>query len=55
MLVIAAPHPTNWASLAVECRAHKDDIYSAGLGPPIRMQGSRVAFERSLAWGEARL
>ena len=50
LLVVADPHPTTWASLAV-MPAARTTVSSAGCHA-VRMEGSRVATNRSLQWGE---
>jgi formate dehydrogenase major subunit len=51
LLVIADPHPTTWASLAVEA-GRKDGIYLLPIATQFECKGSRVASNRSLQWGE---
>ena len=51
LLVIADPHPTTWASLAVEA-GRKDDIYILPVATQFECKGSRVASNRSMQWGE---
>ena len=51
LLVIADPHPTTWASLAVEA-GRKDDVYILPVATQFECKGSRVASNRSLQWGE---
>ena len=51
LLVIADPHPTTWASLAVEA-GRKDGIYILPIATQFECKGSRVASNRSMQWGE---
>src|SRR6202158_2738474 len=51
LLVIADPHPTTWASLAVEA-GRKDGIYILPVATQFECKGSRVASNRSLQWGD---
>jgi formate dehydrogenase major subunit len=51
LLVVADPHPTTWASLAVEA-GRKDDMYLLPVCTQFESKGSRVASNRSLQWGE---
>jgi formate dehydrogenase major subunit len=51
LLVIADPHPTTWASLAVEA-GRKDDMYLLPACTQFEAKGSRVASNRSMQWGE---
>ena len=51
LLVVADPHPTTWASLAVEA-GRKDDMYLLPACTQFEASGSRVASNRSLQWGE---
>ncbi|MGC2413203.1 MAG: formate dehydrogenase subunit alpha [Stellaceae bacterium] len=51
LLVVADPHPTTWASLAVEA-GRKDDMYLLPACTQFEAKGSRVASNRSLQWGE---
>ena len=51
LLVIADPHPTTWASLAVEA-GRKDAVYILPVATQFECKGSRVASNRSLQWGE---
>jgi len=51
LLVIADPHPTTWASLAVEA-GRKDGAYILPIATQFECKGSRVASNRSLQWGE---
>ena len=51
LLVVADPHPTTWASLAVEA-GRKDDMYLLPVCTQFEASGSRVATNRSLQWGE---
>jgi formate dehydrogenase major subunit len=51
LLVIADPHPTTWASLAVN-GGRRDDTYLLPACSQFEATGSRVASNRSLQWGE---
>ncbi len=51
LLVVADPHPTTWASLAVN-GGRKDNTYLLPICTQFETSGSRVASNRSLQWGE---
>ena len=51
LLVIADPHPTTWASLAVN-GGRKDNTYLLPVCTQFEASGSRVASNRSIQWGE---
>jgi len=51
LLVVADPHPTTWASLAVQA-GRKDNMYLLPVCTQFESSGSRVASNRSLQWGE---
>jgi formate dehydrogenase major subunit len=51
LLVVADPHPTTWASLAVDA-GRKDNMYLLPACTQFEASGSRVASNRSLQWGE---
>ncbi|MGE3710381.1 MAG: formate dehydrogenase subunit alpha, partial [Hyphomicrobiaceae bacterium] len=51
LLVIADPHPTTWASLAVQA-GRKDGTYLLPVATQFECTGSRVATGRQLQWGE---
>jgi formate dehydrogenase major subunit len=51
LLVIADPHPTTWASLAVNA-GRKEDVYLLPVATQFECKGSRVATGRQLQWGE---
>ncbi len=51
LLVVADPHPTTWAALAVEA-GRKDDMYLLPACTQFEAKGSRVASNRSMQWGE---
>jgi len=51
LLVVADPHPTTWASLAIEA-GRKDNMYLLPVCTQFETSGSRVASNRSLQWGE---
>ena len=51
LLVVADPHPTTWAALAVEA-GRKDNMYLLPACTQFEASGSRVASNRALQWGE---
>jgi formate dehydrogenase major subunit len=51
LLVVADPHPTTWASLALKS-GRKDNMYLLPICTQFETSGSRVASNRSLQWGE---
>ena len=51
LLVVADPHPTTWASLAVNA-GRKDNMYLLPACTQFEASGSRVASNRSIQWGE---
>lgn len=51
LLVVADPHPTTWASLAVKA-GRKDNTYLLPVCTQFETSGSRVASNRALQWGE---
>jgi formate dehydrogenase major subunit len=51
LLVIADPHPTTWASLAVQA-GRKEGVYLLPVATQFECAGSRVATGRQLQWGE---
>jgi formate dehydrogenase major subunit len=51
LLVVADPHPTTWASLAVNA-GRKDNMYLLPICTSFEGTGSRVASNRSIQWGE---
>ena len=51
LLVVADPHPTTWASLAVQA-GRQDNTYLLPVCTQFETSGSRVASNRSLQWGE---
>jgi formate dehydrogenase major subunit len=51
LLVIADPHPTTWASLAVN-GGRKENTYLLPICTQFEASGSRVASNRSIQWGE---
>jgi formate dehydrogenase major subunit len=51
LLVVADPHPTTWASLAVKA-GRKDGMYLLPVATQFESKGSRVASNRALQWGE---
>ena len=51
LLVVADPHPTTWASLAVQA-GRKDNMYLLPACTQFEAKGSRVASARQMQWGE---
>ena len=51
LLVVADPHPTTWASLAVS-GGRRDNTYLLPVCSQFESSGSRVASNRSIQWGE---
>jgi formate dehydrogenase major subunit len=51
LLVVADPHPTTWASLAIH-GGRKDGTYLLPACTQFETSGSRVASNRSIQWGE---
>jgi formate dehydrogenase major subunit len=51
LLVVADPHPTTWASLAVKA-GRTDGMYLLPVATQFECKGSRVATGRQLQWGE---
>jgi formate dehydrogenase major subunit len=51
LLVVADPHPTTWASLAVQA-GRKDNMYLLPVATQFECKGSRVASNRAMQWGE---
>jgi formate dehydrogenase major subunit len=51
LLVVADPHPTTWASLAVQA-GRKEDMYLLPVATQFECKGSRVASNRAMQWGE---
>src|SRR6266404_4659022 len=51
LLVVADPHPTTWAALAVQA-GRKDNMYLLPACTAFEASGSRVASNRSMQWGE---
>jgi len=51
LLVIADPHPTTWASLAVQA-GRRDDMYLLPAATQFECRGSRTDGRRALQWGE---
>jgi formate dehydrogenase major subunit len=51
LLVIADPHPTTWASLAVKA-GRTDGTYLLPVATQFECKGSRIATNRSMQWGE---
>jgi formate dehydrogenase major subunit len=51
LLVVADPHPTTWASLAVQA-GRKDGMYLLPVATQFECVGSRIATNRAMQWGE---
>jgi formate dehydrogenase major subunit len=51
LLVVADPHPTTWASLALQA-GRKEAMYLLPACTQFEASGSRVASNRSMQWGE---
>jgi len=51
LLVVADPHPTTWASLAVKA-GRQENTYLLPVCTQFETSGSRVASNRSIQWGE---
>ena len=51
LLVVADPHPTTWASLAVNA-GRKENMYLLPVATQFECKGSRVASNRAMQWGE---
>jgi formate dehydrogenase major subunit len=51
LLVIADPHPTTWASLALKA-GRKENAYLLPVCTQFETSGSRVASNRSIQWGD---
>jgi formate dehydrogenase major subunit len=51
LLVVADPHPTTWASLAVKA-GRTDNMYLLPVATQFECKGSRVSTGRSMQWGE---
>jgi formate dehydrogenase major subunit len=51
LLVVADPHPTTWASLAVQA-GRKDNMYLLPVATQFECTGSRIATNRAMQWGE---
>jgi formate dehydrogenase major subunit len=51
LIVVADPHPTTWASLAVQA-GRKEDMYLLPIASQLECKGSRVASNRAMQWGE---
>jgi formate dehydrogenase major subunit len=51
LLVVVDPHPTTWASLAIQA-GRKEAMYLLPACTQFEASGSRVASNRSLQWGE---
>ena len=51
LLVVVDPHPTTWASLAVQA-GRKEAMYLLPACTQFESSGSRVASNRSMQWGE---
>jgi formate dehydrogenase major subunit len=51
LLVVADPHPTTWASLAVQA-GRKENMYLLPVATQFECKGSRVASNRALQWAD---
>ncbi len=51
LLVVADPHPTTWASLAVKA-GRTDGTYLLPVATQFECKGSRIATNRAMQWGE---
>jgi formate dehydrogenase major subunit len=51
LIVVADPHPTTWASLAVKA-GRKEGMYLLPVATQFECKGSRVASNRALQWGD---
>jgi formate dehydrogenase major subunit len=51
LLVVADPHPTTWAALAVEA-GRSENTYLLPVCTQFETSGSRIASNRSMQWGE---
>jgi formate dehydrogenase major subunit len=51
LLVVADPHPTTWASLAVNA-GRKDNMYLLPVATQFECKGSRIATNRSMQWAD---
>ena len=51
LLVVADPHPTTWASLAVKA-GRTEGMYLLPVATQFECKGSRVASNRAMQWGE---
>ena len=51
LLIVADPHPTTWASLAIKA-GRTDGMYLLPVATQFECKGSRVASNRALQWGE---
>jgi formate dehydrogenase major subunit len=51
LLVVADPHPTTWAALAVKA-GRTDNVYLLPAANQFECKGSRVASNRAIQWGE---
>jgi formate dehydrogenase major subunit len=51
LIVVADPHPTTWASLAVQA-GRKENMYLLPIATQFECKGSRVASNRAMQWGE---
>jgi formate dehydrogenase major subunit len=51
LLVVADPHPTTWASLALKA-GRKEAMYLLPVATQFECKGSRVASNRAMQWGE---
>jgi formate dehydrogenase major subunit len=51
LLVVADPHPTTWASLAVKA-GRTDNMYLLPVATQFECKGSRIATNRSMQWAD---
>ena len=51
LLVVADPHPTTWASLAVKA-GRTENMYLLPVATQFECKGSRIATNRAMQWGE---
>src|SRR6185369_14638097 len=51
LLVVADPHPTTWAALAVQA-GRKEATYLLPVATQFECKGSRIATNRSMQWAD---
>ena len=51
LLVVADPHPTTWASLAVKA-GRTENMYLLPVATQFECKGSRIATNRAMQWGD---